>query len=234
MTAKRPRCPVTYTLHHGDCLEVMAGMEAGSVDAVVTDPPYGIGFDYGEGRSDVACDAVSYGVWTRDWFGEAWRLLRDGGFFACWQTQLYFRHFWDWFGDDIHIYPSCKNFAQLRPTPINFAYDPVVMMYKGDASLRPEGRGGPRDWHIANTAAPRDDYAKQHPCPRTVDAVRSIVAGFTLPGGTILDPFMGSGTTGVACIEEGRDFIGIEKEAEYVEIARRRIEAAAAQERLPV
>mgnify|MGYP002682234811 FL=1 len=53
-------------------------------------------------------------------------------------------------------------------------------------------------------------------------------------GDLVLDPFTGSGTTGVACVEEGRDFIGIERESEYVEIARRRIDAAAAQTRLPV
>lgn len=51
---------------------------------------------------------------------------------------------------------------------------------------------------------------------------------------TILDPFAGSGTTGVACASEGLSFIGIEREPEYVEIARRRIEAAAAQQRLPL
>jgi site-specific DNA-methyltransferase (adenine-specific) len=53
-------------------------------------------------------------------------------------------------------------------------------------------------------------------------------------GDTVLDPFTGSGTTGVACAHESRDFIGIEREAEYVEIARRRIEAAASQMRLPI
>ena len=51
----------------------------------------------------------------------------------------------------------------------------------------------------------------------------------TPTGGTVLDPFMGSGTTGVACIMEGRDFIGIELEADYIEIAQRRIEHAASQ-----
>jgi site-specific DNA-methyltransferase (adenine-specific) len=64
--------------------------------------------------------------------------------------------------------------------------------------------------------------------------MRWLVKLVARPGDVVLDPFTGSGTTGVACAEEGRDFIGIEREAEYVEIARRRIDAASAQERLPV
>lgn len=73
-----------------------------------------------------------------------------------------------------------------------------------------------------------------HPTVKPVALMRWLVRLVARPGDVVLDPFTGSGTTGVACAEEGRDFIGIEKEAEYVEIARRRIEAAAAQERLPV
>lgn len=83
-----------------------------------------------------------------------------------------------------------------------------------------------------------DRYAltnkNHHPTVKPVALMRWLVRLVARPGDVVLDPFAGSGTTGVACIEEGRDFIGIEKEAEYVEIARRRIEAAAAQERLPV
>ena len=73
-----------------------------------------------------------------------------------------------------------------------------------------------------------------HPTVKPVALMRWLVRLVAYPGDTVLDPFLGSGTTGVACVEEGREFIGIEREAEYIEIARRRIEAAAAQERMPV
>jgi len=62
--------------------------------------------------------------------------------------------------------------------------------------------------------------------------MRWLVKLVAQPGDVVLDPFTGSGTTGVACAMEGREFVGIEREAEYVEIARRRIEAASAQGRL--
>ena len=58
--------------------------------------------------------------------------------------------------------------------------------------------------------------------------MRQIVEDMTKPGDTILDPFMGSGTTGVACVQTGRNFIGIEIDAGYCEIARKRIEEAQA------
>jgi site-specific DNA-methyltransferase (adenine-specific) len=64
--------------------------------------------------------------------------------------------------------------------------------------------------------------------------MRWLVKLVARPGDVVLDPFMGSGTTGVACAMEGREFIGIEKDAEYVEIARRRIAHAEGQMRLSV
>ena len=71
-----------------------------------------------------------------------------------------------------------------------------------------------------------------HPCVKPVDLMRWLVRLITPPGGVCLDPFMGSGSTGVACIEEGFGFIGIEREAEYVEIARARLAGASRQGRL--
>jgi hypothetical protein len=62
-----------------------------------------------------------------------------------------------------------------------------------------------------------------HPTVKPVELMRYLVRLITPPGGTVLDPFTGSGTTGMACVFEGFDFLGVEREAEYVEIARRRI-----------
>jgi len=63
-----------------------------------------------------------------------------------------------------------------------------------------------------------------HPTVKPIELMRYLVRLTKTPtGGVVLDPFMGSGTTGIACVLEGRDFIGIEKEAEYIEIAEKRI-----------
>ena len=122
------------------------------------------------------------------------------------------------------MYAACKNFVQLRSCPIQYAYDPVILAYK--AGARPLQTKTPRrsmDWSVANTAnmKTRQD-SKPHPCPRPLDQTMELVANFTIDGGTVLDPFMGSGTTGVACQRLGRSFIGIEIDPAYHAIARRR------------
>ena len=69
---------------------------------------------------------------------------------------------------------------------------------------------------------------RDHPTQKPVSLLRELVSVVSAPGGVVLDPFCGSGSTGVAAIEESRRFIGIEREAEYVEIAKARIGAAEA------
>lgn len=66
-----------------------------------------------------------------------------------------------------------------------------------------------------------------HPCPRPLGQVQHIVEQWAPPDGVALDPFMGSGTTGVACLLTGRRFVGIEIDPGYFEVARQRIEVAA-------
>jgi site-specific DNA-methyltransferase (adenine-specific) len=74
-----------------------------------------------------------------------------------------------------------------------------------------------------------------HPTVKPIELMRYLVRLTKTPtGGVVLDPFMGSGTTGIACELEGREFIGIEREAEYVEIAEKRIAEAQLQSRLPL
>ena len=67
-------------------------------------------------------------------------------------------------------------------------------------------------------------YQNNHPTVKPIELMRYLVRLTKTPtGGVVLDPFMGSGTTGIACALEGREFIGIEREAEYIEIANKRI-----------
>jgi len=208
----------------------MKGMADASVDAVITDPPFGIGFEYASGYEQHRTPDA-YWAWLSPRYSEMLRVVRPGGFVAVWQTALYARHFWDWFGDDIHIYAAAKNFVQLRKTPINYGWDPVVMQYKsGAVALRPEKPKRSIDFFVANVAATvsKPHLRPAHPCPRPLDQTREIVANFSLPGGIVLDPFAGSGTTGLACVETGRSFIGIESDDTYAALATTRINAAVA------
>lgn len=215
-------------LYKGICQPILKQCASEQFHAVVTDPPFGIGFKYLLSREDHR-QANRYADWLMPIYNDAMRCLKPGGFSAWWQTQLYFKYFWDWFGDDIRIYAACKNFVQLRKTPINYGYDPVIMKYKEGTPLRPDRPKRSIDFFVANTAASVSNSSRierAHPCPRPLDAAEAIISNFTLPGGVVLDPFMGSGTIGVACIKLGRRYVGIDAEPEYFDIAKKRILAA--------
>lgn len=218
------------TLISGDCLEVMADFPpCFRVDATITDPPFGIGFKYAS-HDDTP---EGYGPWL-------WAILEKceihsmpGSPVFVFQAMPNARRFVEWFPRDWRIYAAAKNFVQMRPTAMQYAFDPVVCWW---TEGKPWSAGtSNRDFYVADTAgviSNRANYQKGHPCPRPVDQMAQMVGQWVRPEGTILDPFMGSGTTGVACVNLGRKFIGIEIEERYFDIACRRIEEAYRQPRL--
>ena len=206
------------TLILGDCREVLPTLPR--VDAVVTDPPYGIGFpylSYADTQENLislidgflpACRAIASRVvitpgvsniasypkplWTGAWTWETTATFGALGF-NQWQPILVY-------GDDVPGFGSVN--GALKSDRIHYA--------GGSAKIdHAEGEG--------------------HTCPKPISFVNRLLRRFTIDGETILDPFMGSGTTGVACIKLGRKFIGIEIEPKYFDIACRRIEDAAKQ-----
>lgn len=212
-------------LIHGNCFEEIDNFEDESFDALVTDPPFGIGFGKYK-NSDVAKDFNEYQVWIRKFIKRVLPKVKSGGLICIWQANLYNKYFNDIFGDyDYRVFAACKNFVQIRKIPINYGYDPVILWYKdGNNPLRPEKPKRNLDFFISNTAAlvsKPDRIERGHPCPRPLDVVQYIIENFTV--GHVFDPFMGSGTTGVACKNLDRDFTGIELEKEYFEIAEKRI-----------
>lgn len=207
------------TLYLGDCLEVLPTL--GKVDAVVTDPPFGIGFKYEshddseENYENLLLPALS---WCKD--------ICSGAQF-WWQSMKTCSKWNEWFPKGYRIFAACKSFVQLRAVEVQYAWDPVIFWGTGTWKQNESVR----DWHVAtvpNFGLGRESI--DHPCPRPLDQVRYIVTG--IHAETILDPFMGSGTTGVACANLGRKFIGVEIDPKYFDIACKRIETAYLQPRL--
>jgi len=103
-------------------------------------------------------------------------------------------------------------------------------------------RNGGKEYKVFKYAAVGNEFRAQiakdintdHPSQKPIQLLRTLVERYTKKGDTILDPFMGSGTTGVACVQTGRNFIGIEIEPKYFEIAQKRIKDAQQQMRLPI
>jgi DNA modification methylase len=132
----------------------------------------------------------------------------------------------EWFPRGFRIFAACKSFVQFRPTPIQFSWDPVIFWGRP----RTDPSVDVKDYHLQMLAPFGAGRVRiDHPCPRPIEQVEYVVESFVLRGETILDPFMGSGTTGVAAIKLGRKFIGIEIEPKYFDIACRRIEEATRQ-----
>ena len=223
-----------WTLYNADCLDVLPTLEAGSVDAVITDPPFGIGFKYAS-HNDTS---EGYGAWLWTILDMCERAARPGSPVFVWQASLNMRRFAEWFPRNWRLFVAAKNFVQMRPTAMQYAYDPVIVWWK-DGAKPYSAKTASRDFHLANTAPSARKpgspaYVKGHPCPRPLSQVQHIIEQWVVPGGVVLDPFMGSGTTGVACLNTGRRFIGIELDPGYFDIARQRLEAASAQKRLAV
>jgi site-specific DNA-methyltransferase (adenine-specific) len=219
------------TLYLGDCLEVLPTLATGSVDAIITDPPFGIGFKY-ESHDDTP---NGYAEWMWHCIEIAESKCAPGSPIFVWQAMPNIRHLATWFPRDWRIFAACKNFVQMRPTAMQYAFDPVLVWWT-DGKKWAAGTAN-RDYYIGNTANTLrrgDGDAFGHPCARPLDQVRHIIEQWVRPSGTVLDCFAGSGTTGVACAQTGRRFIGIEIDPVYFEIAVKRIAAAYAQPRLPL
>jgi DNA modification methylase len=215
-----------YSLYLGDCLSILPTLAAGSVDAVVTDPPYGIGFKYSQHDDS----PEGYGAWLWNIIEMCEALCGEGSPVFVWQAMSNCASWSRWFPRPWRIFAAAKNFVQIRPQTMQNAFDPVLVWWTNGKAYRHPGGLPTRDFHVADTASVISDRTrieKGHPCPRPLDQMVYIVDRFTRPTATILDPFMGSGTTGVAGMKLGRKFIGIEIDESYFRIAAKRIAKAA-------
>ena len=193
---------------HGDCLEVLKTLPSGSVDAVVTDPPYGIarvwkgGASCGWGRAQM--QTASRNEWdnkppSQEVF-EA--VLSLGVPTAIW-------------GGNYFTLPPSRGWLVWNKPERGFTLSEAELAWTN------------RDMVMRVCDCRRSDPGRTHQTQKPVKLMEWCLDKLKVPeGGTVLDPFMGSGTTGVACVQTGRKFIGIEIDAGYCEIARKRIEEA--------
>lgn len=208
-------------LHLGDCWDVLETIKPDTVDCVLTDPPYGV--EIGKNK-DMRANGhglakQSYATYddTREnllsiivpRISQALEVAQRGAVFP---------------GPNIQDYP--------RAAYVGGVYCPAgagrcswgfitflpVLFYGVAPDLQ---RGAKPNTITSNATAEKNG----HPCPKPLAWMEWLIKLTTRPGETVLDPFMGSGTTGVACLRTGRNFIGCEIDPAYFEIARKRIEA---------
>ena len=201
----------------GDCLDVLRSMPDASVDAVVTDPPYGINVapDGRIGGSNVA-ESTQYRAATWDEKGlstEQWSELKR---VSKTQVVFGFNHLTDVLG-------PCSGVIVWDKKCKNNWFDNFSDCELAWTSKRGPARVYRHMWMGALRASEKEAGARVHPTQKPVELMRWVVENWVGEGATVLDPFCGSGTTGVACVQTGRNFIGIELDPGYCDIARRRI-----------
>lgn len=196
------------TLYLGDCREILPTL--GKVDAVVTDPPYGIGEAAGKNKSRgniaVAKDYGDDGWDDQPVPADLIRLVRDAGryaiifggnYYECPPTSCWL--VWDK-ENGTNDFADCE----LAWTNLPKAVRRIRFMWNGMLRAHGEARG-------------------DHPTQKPVGVMRWAISHVPEPADVILDPFMGSGTTGVAALQLGRRFIGVEREPKYFDAACRRL-----------
>ncbi len=197
------------TLYRADCFDVLPQLS--DIDAVVTDPPYGIGFKYR--TYDDASN--KYDALMARLVPELIRVTNDGPCFV-WQSPLKAERWHEYFPKGYRIIAACKIYPPHNGKDICLSWDPVIF-WSGRSLLRDEL---PRDWHV-DDLRPWNGYAGGNPVPCPRPQVRYFCD--SIRAESILDPFMGSGTTGVAAILAGKRFVGIERDPVYFEYACERI-----------
>lgn len=202
------------TLYHANCFDVLPSLNG--VGAAVTDPPYCIGFQY---RSYDDSPKHYHDLMSR-LVPELRRVTGDGPSFV-WQSPLKADQWHRYFPKGFRIVAACKVYPNCGGKRLCLSWDPVIF-WSGKTHLCHEL---PRDWLLSDLTK-WDGYTGDNPvpCPRPLAQVQYFVN--SVKADSILDPFLGSGTTGVAAVLAGKRFIGIEQDPVYFEYACQRITKA--------
>lgn len=191
------------TLYLGDCRDILPTL--GKVDAVVTDPPYGIADKWKGGSGHGWGKAREEGELRNEWDESTPSIETMQAVAAAGKEVII------WGGNYFELPPSRCWLVWSKPER-NFSLAEAELAWTN------------RDNVVRVLDYARSDPDRLHPTQKPVGVMRWSIA--KTKGETILDPFMGSGTTGVAAVQMGRKFIGIEREPKYFDIACKRIEDA--------
>jgi site-specific DNA-methyltransferase (adenine-specific) len=220
------RDEMTVELHLGDCLEFMRTMPDKSVDFAWTDPPYNVGKDYGDYKDNLPNG--DYLEWSQKWIDELKRIT--GNNIAVLVPTKYILEYWNMLGPDYkQIVLSYSPEGAFRFGFVN-QFSSILTNSKPVQKTK-------NVWH--NMQMPGLGYFFQennfdHPGYTSSDITGKVIKSFTASGQIIIDPFSGTGTTGIECVKYERDFIGIEQEQKWFELSQKRIHDAQQQMRLGI
>ena len=240
------------TISNKDCLEYLKTIPDKSVDLVLTDPPYFIGFDGGKGWDSYWKHDREYIMWCMEWSRECIRVLKDNRMFVVWGTlktetfllykialnrtkDIYPQNeiIWsyNWGGRSKDNFARKHEYAWCYSTGKKFLFngDDVRVERKVSKNLRTgkeytKGTIPTCVWE-KNNHTTSEDYCGWHPTTKNIEILERIIRAYSNENDLVLDCFMGSGSTAIACKKTNRDYIGCELDKDYISKARKRIKS---------
>lgn len=244
-----PSPPPRNEIVQGDCISVLAGWDAGSVDLVFADPPYNIGYEYHDYEDRLPYDR--YVDWSEQWIAACARVLSPTGsiYIAIGDEYaaevrmilrklgLELRNWIVWhytFGQNCrqrfnrshcHIFYAVKD-------PKQFTFntkDPKLrvksarQLQYNDKRANPKGKLPDDTWTFSRVCGTFKERVGWHPCQMPEELLERVIRASSSPGDLVMDPFVGSGTTCAVAQRLGRDYTGAELSAEYVRRAQQRL-----------
>ena len=234
-------------IYQGDCLELMKQIPDNSVDLIVTSPPYNLGLDYGTYKDNL--NLIEYFSWCNNWIRELFRVLKDNSRFAlihylsCGKSEKRFAPLMNlnyiaeqtgfkhhgvaiWYDITLTKLTAWGSWLSSSAPYINSPFEGIDFLYKGN--WKREGQNDEltkEEFMMACSGIWKISPEKNrtHPAPYPKKLSDLIIKLLSKKDDIVLDPFIGSGTTAISCLETNRNFIGMELEPKYVEIAKARL-----------
>lgn len=212
-----------------DCIEGMKMIPDGSVDLIVTDPPYNIGksgggdFGYKNRAYHDEIADFSFGI-QNDYLEEMCRVMKKINIYI-WCNKEQFRQYIDFFCDKGAML-SLLCWHKTNPIPQcanKWLGDTEYCLHFREHGVRINGSyHEKRTWFVTN-ANKKDKEKYGHPTIKPFEIIKNLVSNSSCDGDLVLDPFIGSGTTAVACKQLGRNYIGFEKDDKHFHTAVKRV-----------
>ncbi|MGF7108798.1 DNA-methyltransferase [Treponema pedis] len=210
---------------NGDCCQLIKKLPDASVDAIITDPPYFLGMTH-NGAKGSFNDLTICKPFYELLFSEYKRVLKPEAciyFFTDWRGYAFYYPIFD----TILTAKNCLIWQKLaRPILNNYGFGYEMILFSGrtkTADTKGLFSNIIQNIKSFNNGAKKTNGEKLHPTQKPVELIEKFIIDSTNEGDTVLDTFMGSGTTGLACINTNRRFIGMEIDLGYFNIAEKRL-----------
>ncbi len=234
-------------IYQGDCIEIMSGFPAESVDLIFADPPFNIGVRYD--NSGDSKEYREYVEWSKKWISEAAKLLKKSGslYVAIGdeyaaeirmigrEKNLFLRNWIIWhytFGQHqrkkfsrahTHIFYWIKDEREFRFNADAVRIPSARQKVYSDRRANPKGRIPDDVWTFSRVCGTFKERVGNHPCQMPESLLERIILASSGKGELVLDPFCGTGTTVAVAQRLGRNFVGIDISPNYCKITRERL-----------